>query len=101
LWSTCDAGCPTNAFLLGHQIPAVHDVLVPFREVLSVALFAVVGMVMTRRRTEAEPVLGQAYSPIAWIAVLEAISVFLYAALRDGRTAPGRDRAGDHPAGPR
>ncbi len=82
LWSPCRAGCPGNAFALGHSARLVQDVVVPLREGLTVVLFAAVATVVTRRRRQAELHVGQLYSPIASVAVLEAAAVAFYFVIR-------------------
>lgn len=83
LWSMCTAHCPRNAFSLERSTPwVVRDVVVPLRDVVAVALFAVIAGVMIRRARRAEPMLGQLYAPIATFAVLQTVVFAVYFPLR-------------------
>jgi signal transduction histidine kinase len=88
LWSTCTSTCPHNAFAIAHSTPTlVPDLVVPVREALTVALFAVVAGTVAVRWLRAGPLQGQLYAPIAAIAVLELFVFGIYFPLRTA--APG------------
>lgn len=88
VWSLCASDCPANAFALGHSTPAlVQDLIVPLREVLTVALFLAVPAAVWRHRQTAGPLLRQMYLPIIAIAVFAVVSFGATFALR--RAAPG------------
>src|SRR5688572_14914732 len=49
-WTTCDAECPENAFMLaGSQPELIEDVVRPLREFLLVALYAAVALRIAQR----------------------------------------------------
>ncbi|HSO99696.1 MAG TPA: histidine kinase [Solirubrobacteraceae bacterium] len=75
VWSLCASHCPSNAFALGHSTPAlVKDLVVPLREVLTVAVFLAVPVAVWRHRRRAGPLLHGMYVPIAVIAGLQAVT---------------------------
>jgi signal transduction histidine kinase len=83
LWSNCTAGCPSNAFAVGHSDPAlVRGLVTSLRDVLAVGLFTAAAIVVTRRNRRAGPLLGQMYAPIAWIAVCLSAGFALYFPIR-------------------
>jgi signal transduction histidine kinase len=87
VWSLCASDCPANPFALGHSTPAlVQDVVVPMREVLTVALFLAVPAAVWRHRRIAGPLLRQMYLPIIVIAVFSVVTFAVFFALR--RAAP-------------
>ncbi len=83
LWSNCASGCPRNAFSLAHSTPAVvRDLIVPSREVLTVALFAAIATTVIRRARSAGPLLARFYAPIAAFATLQTLLFLTYFPLR-------------------
>ena len=49
-WSSCNGDCPANAFMLvGSEPGFVDDVILPFREIATVILFAGVIVVLAAR----------------------------------------------------
>ena len=78
-WSTCTSDCPPNAFALGGSAPGfVQGLLIPLREALAVALFFAVVVVVRQRGQTAGPVVRRLYAPIAFIAVLRALTLAAY-----------------------
>ena len=83
LWSSCISACPANAFSLTHATPTIiADVVVPLRDVLAVALFAVIAALLVRRARNAEHLLGQLYAPVAALGVSVAVMFAVYFPLR-------------------
>jgi signal transduction histidine kinase len=83
LWSSCTSACPPNAFSLAASTPGViTDVVVPVREVLAVALFAVIAALLMRRGREAGHLLGQLYAPVIALAAGVAVMFAVYFPLR-------------------
>jgi signal transduction histidine kinase len=83
IWSLCVSGCPSNAFAFGHSTSAVvRDVLLPLREVLTVALFLAVPVAVLRHRRSAGPLLRRMYLPIAVIALFQAVTFGVFFAVR-------------------
>ena len=78
-YSGCGPGCPDNAFALGDGHSAfVDDVIRPLREGLTVLLYALVAIWLTRRTVRAAPLLRSALVPVAVIAVLRTLTVAVY-----------------------
>jgi signal transduction histidine kinase len=83
LWSSCTSACPANVFSLTRATPGIiADVVVPLRNVLTVALFAVIAAQLIRRARKAEAPLGQLYAPVAALAVSVAVMFAVYFPLR-------------------
>jgi signal transduction histidine kinase len=83
LWSDCASTCSSNAFSLTHSTPAViAHVVVPLRDVLAVALFAMIAALLIQRARNAEHLLGQLYAPVAALAVSVALMFAVYFPLR-------------------
>jgi signal transduction histidine kinase len=83
LWSSCTSACPANVFSLTRSTPSlVADVVVPLREVLAVALFAVIAALLRRRARHAGDLLGQLYAPVIALAAAVALIFAVYFPLR-------------------
>jgi signal transduction histidine kinase len=87
-WTTCTSGCPGNAIALGHSTPAlIQDLVVPVRELLSVALFLAVVVIVKQRGENKGPLLRRLYAPIAFIAFYRTLALAIYFLTR--RVDPG------------
>ncbi len=87
VWSLCASDCPSNVFAVGHSTPGlVSGLVIPLREVLTVAVFLAVPVAVLRRRRRAGPVLRRMYLPIVLIAVLQVLAFGVFFAVR--RSAP-------------
>jgi signal transduction histidine kinase len=83
VWSSCTSACPANAFSLTGSTPSlVADVIAPVREVLAVAVFAVIAALLIRRAREAGHLLGQFYTPVIALAVAVAVMFAVFFPLR-------------------
>ena len=70
-WSVCTDDCPDNAFMVSDSEPAfVGDVLVPLRELLTVALFAAATVWLALRIRRARHLLRRTLSPVLLVAGL-------------------------------
>jgi signal transduction histidine kinase len=86
-WSLCTSDCPGNAFAVGHSTPTVVPLLVvPLRELLTVAVFLAVPVAVLRHSRNAGPLLRRMYLPITLIAVFQVVTFGVYFAVR--RSAP-------------
>jgi signal transduction histidine kinase len=82
-WSLCTSQCPRNAFALGRSTPMlVTDLVIPVRELLTVAVFLAVPVAVSERRRKAAPLLRGIYLPILVIAVLNAVTFGVFFAVR-------------------
>ncbi len=92
-WSICTVGCPGNAFALGNSTPAlVPNVVVPVRELLTVALLVVVSAVAVQRSRNSGALLGRMSAPMALSAVAQAAILAVYFRTRAiSPTAAGLD----------
>jgi signal transduction histidine kinase len=78
-WDTCGADCPANAFMLTRSEPGfVADVVQPVREVLTVAVFLLV-VVLLVRRMQATGTLGRrVLAPVVATALVRAVELPVY-----------------------
>jgi signal transduction histidine kinase len=84
VWSLCSADCPSNAFAVGHPAPAVvEDLVVPLRELLTVAVFLAVPWAVWEHRRNAAPLLHGMYVPIVVIAAVQALTFGSFFLIRD------------------
>lgn len=73
-WSTCDQGCPHNAFMaLDHQPGFVDGVLAPAREVLTAIMFLVVAGRLTRRIGDASPLMRRTLTPVLAAMIVQLV----------------------------
>ena len=69
-WSSCSAGCPDNPFMILASEPAfLDDVLRPLREVLTVLLFAAVGVRLVLRLAHATRLMRRVLEPVLAVAI--------------------------------
>jgi signal transduction histidine kinase len=74
VWSLCTSDCPSNVFDVGRSTPGlVSGLVIPLREVLTVAVFLAIPVAVSRRGRKAGPLLRRMYLPIALIAVFQAV----------------------------
>ena len=58
-YSSCDAGCPSNAFqVLGSEPAFVDSIVVPLRQALTILLFAAVSALLVNACTVRAPSCG-------------------------------------------
>ena len=70
-FTSCNGGCPDNAFLILGSEPAwVDAVVIPLREVLTITLFAGVTARLTQRVREATPIMRRSLNPVLVVALL-------------------------------
>lgn len=82
-WATCTSGCPRNTFLVGLSPPTVAlDLVYGLRDILVVALFAAIAVVLTRRARQARHPLGLLYAPVAAFAFVQCAVFAVYFPLR-------------------
>ena len=67
-WTSCDSGCPGNAFLLGSEPAFVDDVVVPVREVMTILLFLAVTIRVGQRVVRATPITRLTLLPVLVVA---------------------------------
>jgi signal transduction histidine kinase len=83
VWSLCTSDCPSNVFAFGHSTPGlVSGLVIPLREVLTVAVSLAVPVAVSRRRRNEGPLLRRMYLPIALIAVFQAVTFGVFFAVR-------------------
>jgi signal transduction histidine kinase len=77
-YTSCEAGCPANAFFVLDSQPGVVDSLIrPLREVLTVVLFLAVTARVAVRVSRATPALRRTLSPVLVMAVARVFVVAL------------------------
>jgi signal transduction histidine kinase len=70
-WTSCDGGCPDNAFMVAASQPAaVDDVVRPLRELLTAALLAAVAVRLAHRGRVATPLARRVLAPVLIVAAL-------------------------------
>jgi signal transduction histidine kinase len=85
--ATCDVGCPANAFMVSGREPAViEDVVRPLREIITIALFAVVAVRLAQRIRSASRLTRRALAPVLAVACFRCAA--FSAALVGRRVAP-------------
>ena len=67
-FTSCEAGCPDNAFLIGSEPAFVGDVVVPLREALTMLLFLAVTLRMGQRVVRATPITRLTLLPVLLVA---------------------------------
>ena len=68
-YTSCDSGCPDNAFFVLGSEPAVVDALfLPLRELLTLAIFLAAIVRLRGRLTEASPLLRRTLAPVVYVA---------------------------------
>src|SRR5215207_2938239 len=68
-WTSCNSGCPDNAFMLSGSEPAiVGDLIRPLRELLTLALFAAVALRLAQRVRRASPLGRRMLGPVLGVA---------------------------------
>jgi signal transduction histidine kinase len=86
-WSSC-GDCPANAFMvLGSEPSFVDAVIVPFREVATVLLFAGVAAVLVTRIRSGTPLMRITLVPVLAVAILHTVA--LIAGIVTRRAFPG------------
>jgi signal transduction histidine kinase len=87
-WTACGSACPHNAFMLLAGQPAwVHGVVVPVREVLTVAIYLAVSARLAHRITHATPLMRRTLTPVLAAAIVATVA--LAAAVATRRADPG------------
>ena len=85
--TTCDAGCPGNAFMLSGSEPAlIEDVVRPLRELITTVLIAVVAVRLAQRLRSATRIRRRALAPVLAVAVFHCAA--FSGALAARRLAP-------------
>jgi signal transduction histidine kinase len=78
-WSMCTSGCPPNAFALSSSTPAVvPNIVVPLRELLTVALLVAVAAVVIQQARNSGALLRRMGTPMALIAVAQVVTLAVY-----------------------
>ena len=86
-YSSCDAGCPANAFQLGSEPAFVGDVMLPLREVLTMLLFLAVTVRLGQRVSRATPLMRLTLLPVLLVAGMRLAVLALALGIR--RVDPG------------
>jgi signal transduction histidine kinase len=86
-YTSCDAACPGNAFLVGSEPGFVDTVVVPVREALTILVFLAVTARLAQRVSRATPLLRLTLRPV--LAVAGARLSLIALALVVRRASPG------------
>ena len=86
-YTSCDGGCPANAFLIGSEPAFVDAVVVPVREVLTMLLFLAVTVRVAQRVVGSTPLTRITLAPV--LVVAGARLAVLSLALGIRRVSPG------------
>jgi signal transduction histidine kinase len=85
--ASCDVGCPANAFMVSGSEPAlIEDLVRPLRELLTIALFAMVAVRLAQRLRAATRLRRRALAPVLAVACFRCAA--FSAALVARRVAP-------------
>jgi PAS domain S-box-containing protein len=86
-WTTCESGCPSNAFQVGGSEPAViANVVYPVRDIALVAVLVAITVVLARRMTQGTRLTRRTLAPVLSIAIVRLALTAIYIVLR--RAAP-------------
>ena len=86
-WTTCDTSCPANAFMLiGSEPGFVESVIVPFREAMTMLLFAGVIAVLASRIRRGSKLMRITLVPVLAAAIVHALALIVGLVVR--RVAP-------------
>ena len=86
-FSSCDGGCPANAFLIGSEPAFVDSVLLPMRDLVTVLVFVAVTARLVQRVTRATPLMKLTLRPVLAVAGVQLALVALGVVAR--RVSPG------------
>jgi signal transduction histidine kinase len=76
IWTTCTAGCPSNAFqVLAHEPSWVDQIVVPLRESLAAVLCVAVILRLVARIAEATTPMRRSLTPVLGGAVIHAVAL--------------------------
>ena len=76
-WTTCDEGCPHNAFMVAGSEPAVvEDLIRPLRELLTLLVFGGVAIRMFQRIRHASTLTRHALTPVLGVAGVRFAAYF-------------------------
>jgi signal transduction histidine kinase len=82
-FGSCGLDCPSNAFMLAAEQPAfVDDVVRPLRDLVSVALYAAVLVILTRRYRASTQLMRLTLAPVIAVGLLRAVCFITYTSLR-------------------
>lgn len=82
-YTSCDAGCPGNAFLVPGSEPAfVDSVVVPLRELLTMLLFAAVTARLAQRVHGASRLMRRTLSPVLMVAIARVAAFVIAVGVR-------------------
>ncbi|HYI36893.1 MAG TPA: histidine kinase [Thermoleophilaceae bacterium] len=90
-WTSCETGCPGNAFLLGSEPAFVGDVVAPVREILTMLLFLAVTARLGQRVARATPITRFTLLPVLVVATTRWGVFALAIGVR--RVSPGSELA--------
>jgi signal transduction histidine kinase len=95
-WAGCTADCPQNAFFVLDAQPAfVEQVLIPFRELLSVVLLSAATLSLIRRWRAAPPLRRRTIGPVIVMSAASTACLALFLVVRGaGATAGTVDAIG-------
>jgi signal transduction histidine kinase len=91
-WSSCEAGCPGNAFMLvGSEPGFIDNVIVPFRETATLIVFAGMIAILAARLRRGSRLRRITLVPVLTVAILHALAFIAGIVAR--RIAPGGSAA--------
>jgi signal transduction histidine kinase len=95
-WGMCGAHCPSNAFMVAGTEPWwAGDIVRPVREVLTVAVYLAVVVMLARRTRSAAPLGRRTLAPVLATAGFRVVAIGAYdAARRRGAIGPAHDAIG-------
>jgi signal transduction histidine kinase len=74
-YTSCESGCPSNAFFLGSEPQFLDSVLLPLRAVLTVLLFLAVTARLAQRWQVASRLARRTLSPVLAVAIARCVAV--------------------------
>jgi signal transduction histidine kinase len=82
-FGSCGLDCPANAFMVASEQPAfVDDVVRPLRDLISIALYAAVLVILVRRYRASTQLMRLTLLPVIAVGLLRAVCFITYTSLR-------------------
>ena len=77
-WAGCGTSCPSNAFVVSSHPGLVDGFIRPLRELITVAVFAAVAVMVTRRAARSGQILQRMLIPVAVVAGARLLTLVAY-----------------------
>jgi PAS domain S-box-containing protein len=95
-WTSCQSGCPANAFMVTSSEPGVvGGVISPVRDILLVVLLVAITVVLARRVTHGTRLMRRTLAPVLGLAIVRiALTAVFILMRRASPDSPGTEAVG-------